>query len=69
MDSDQTRRFVGSDLGPDCLQKLSADDTSRQSVLKCGIKKNTQKTVINTSFTSLKVLQYVISISKNANSI
>ena len=24
---DQARRFVGPDLGPDCLQKLSADVT------------------------------------------
>ena len=24
--------FVGPDLGPNCLQRLSADDTSRQRV-------------------------------------
>ena len=30
--SDQTRPFVGPDLGPNCLQRLSADDTSRQSI-------------------------------------
>ena len=29
LDQDQSRRFVGPDLGPICLQKLSADDTSR----------------------------------------
>ena len=29
LDPDQTRRFVGSDLGTNCLQRLSADDTSR----------------------------------------
>ena len=34
MDSDQARRFVGPDLGPNCLQRLSADDTSRQRVNK-----------------------------------
>ena len=28
-DPDQARHFVGSDLGPNCLQRLSADDTSR----------------------------------------
>ena len=28
-DPNQTRRFVGPDLGPNCLQKLSADDTRR----------------------------------------
>ena len=25
LDSDQARRFVGPDLGPDCLQRLSED--------------------------------------------
>ena len=28
LDPDQGRRFVGPDLGPNCLQKLSADITS-----------------------------------------
>ena len=32
LDPDQARCFVGPDLGPNCLQKLSADDTSRYSV-------------------------------------
>ena len=27
LDPDQIQGFVGSDLGPSCLQKLSADDT------------------------------------------
>ena len=26
LDPDQARRFVGHDLGPNCLQRLSADD-------------------------------------------
>ena len=30
MDQDQARHFVGPDLGPNCLQRLSADDTIRQ---------------------------------------
>ena len=30
LDLDQARDFVGPDLGPNCLQKLSADDISRQ---------------------------------------
>ena len=30
LDPDQARRFVGPDLGPNCRQMLSADDTSRQ---------------------------------------
>ena len=29
LEPDLSRRFIGSDLGPNCLQKLSADDKSR----------------------------------------
>ena len=36
LDTDQARPFVGPDLGPKCLQKLSADDTSKQR-LKVGV--------------------------------
>ena len=32
MDPDKTQHFVWPDLGPICLQRLSADDTSRQRV-------------------------------------
>ena len=32
LDPDQARRFVGPDLGPNCLPRLSADNTARQSV-------------------------------------
>ena len=32
LNSDQARQNVGPDLGPNCLQRLSADDTSRQRV-------------------------------------
>ena len=32
LDPDQARHFVRPDLGPNYLQKLSADDTSRQNV-------------------------------------
>ena len=32
VDPDQARRFVGPDLGLNCLQRLTADDTSRQIV-------------------------------------
>ena len=35
---DQARRFVGPDLGPNCLQRLSADDTSIQ---RANLKQNT----------------------------
>ena len=30
LEPDQARQYVGPDLGPDCLQRLSADDTGRQ---------------------------------------
>ena len=29
LDPDQARQFVGPDLGPNCLQRLSAEDSSR----------------------------------------
>ena len=29
LDPDQARHFVGPDLSPNCLQRLSADDKSR----------------------------------------
>ena len=32
LDPGQARHFVGPDLGPNCLQRLSADDTSRYRV-------------------------------------
>ena len=32
LDPDQAQHFVGPDLGPNCLQRLSADNTSRQRV-------------------------------------
>ena len=40
LDPDQDRRSVGPDLGPNYLQKLSADNTSRQRV------KSTNSTVL-----------------------
>ena len=32
LDPDQARRFVGPDPDPTCLQRLSADDTSKQRI-------------------------------------
>ena len=32
LDPDKARHCVGPDLGPGCLQRLSADNTSRQRV-------------------------------------
>ena len=40
LDPDQARPYVWPDLGPNCLQRLSADDTSRQrDRLVCTYKK------------------------------
>ena len=30
LDPDQAQHFVGPDLGPNCLQRLSADDTRQR---------------------------------------
>ena len=35
LDPDQDRQNVGSDLGPNCLQRLSADDKRRRKQGKC----------------------------------
>ena len=32
LDPDQAQHFVGPDLGPNCLQRLSADNAGRQKV-------------------------------------
>ena len=32
LDPDQARQIVGPDLGPNCLPRLTADDTGRQTV-------------------------------------
>ena len=32
LDRDQARRFVGPDLGHNCLPRLSADNTGRQRI-------------------------------------
>ena len=32
LDPDQARHYVGPDLGPNCLHRLSAEDTTRQTV-------------------------------------
>ena len=34
LDPDQVRCFIRSDLGPNCSQRLSADDTRRQRVIE-----------------------------------
>ena len=36
LDPDQAQQFVGPDLSPNCLRKLSADSTSRQVSMDFG---------------------------------
>ena len=42
LDPDQDQQNVGPDLGPNCLQRLSADDESRrlQENSNCQLKEN-----------------------------
>ena len=35
LDTDQARHLVGPDLGPNCLKRLSAHDSSRQLSRQC----------------------------------
>ena len=44
LDPDQARHFVGPDLGPNCLQMLSADNKSRSS------KELNTKQLVDTTF-------------------
>ena len=37
LDPDLARHFVGDDLGPNCLQRLSADDTSKELIKIHGV--------------------------------
>ena len=44
LDQDQARNFVGPDLGPNGLERLSADDTSRLTLYACAISTNVSRT-------------------------
>ena len=57
LDPDQTRRFVGPDLGTNCLQRLSADDTSRHRV---DLRQNTKSSLTE----SKRRLYYVLSVKR-----
>ena len=43
LDPDQALHFVGPDLGPNCLQSISADNTSRQDLRKSNYCDQTDK--------------------------
>ena len=53
LDPDQARQFVGPDLGPNCLPRLTADDNGRQRV-KDYMNMEESKSCSN------KVFQYII---------
>ena len=67
LDPDQPQLFVGPDLGLNCLQRLSADNTSRQRVkvgmvfgkVNCFIPQ-TQKLVRERLGDSLRVEDYTV---------
>ena len=58
LDPDQSRRNVGPDLAPSCLQRLSADYTSRQRVTGDGIYK-----LVNFSCFVFRLLIYFYKIN------
>ena len=51
LDPDQARHLVGPDLGQNCLQRLSADNTSRRRVNRC-IETLTKSIVLALAFDS-----------------
>ena len=46
LDPDQARHSVGPDLGPNCLQKLSAEDTRRYRVKRLPMSTHTGHTFL-----------------------
>ena len=64
LDPDQARHFVGPDLGPNCLQRLSVDDTSRQRVNMVRVNEKYMLTDIYTMRMSLSKIS-TICIYKN----
>ena len=55
LDPDQARHFVGPDQGLNCLQRLSADDASRESV-SCKVLQFNILTSISSSIQSNKLI-------------
>ena len=37
LDTDQDRRYIGPDLGPNCLPRLSTDDTKTNLAVGTGL--------------------------------
>ena len=60
LDPDQERRFVCPDLGPNCLQRFSADDPSRQLTKyvenpSCRMTESAQDYVLNVTDVNVKL--------------
>ena len=49
LDPDQGQHFVGPDLGPNCLQRLSTNGTSRQRVISSIVWPAMTRTCMGTS--------------------
>ena len=69
LDPDQVRHFVGPDLDPNCLQRLSADDTRKQRIKTPCKKKQQQKTQNNYGADYIVILSIIFSQSDDPLSI
>ena len=67
LDPDQVQCFVGPDLGPNCLQKISADNTSRQRVNGMGIISGFSIFIDVYPVVSLRSVQYCLNLRKDFN--
>ena len=67
LDTDQVRHFVGPEVGPNCLQRLSADNTSRQRDNLQVEERNIAN--MNTISLSLLVVTYSCLLKTFANSL
>ena len=70
LDPDQARHFVGPDLGPNCLQILSADNTSRyrgiDEILKSvAFKVNNYSRMIESIIINIVQVVFVLVINEN----
>ena len=54
LDPDQNRKNAGPNLGPSCLQSISADNTSRQRVLTLCILETPKRVLLQTVKTQMK---------------
>ena len=68
LDPDQARHFVGSDLGSNCLQRLSADDISYHAALvRCFAGYHTPASILKTEGKSfLSRFFFNLTFSKNS---